>query len=164
VARAALALREDVVFTQKLFGCFAEGFFCFDFSAAEFPAELQIPILGNLLGFREALFLCAGPAVLAGEIAGALPAAAVRAFVDVDLSTEDGVLFRHRGCPPNSFKKRKCVARPNPELSLVPSLACFPCAELQCCTHAGIRPCPASGETFKSAASGTRNFWQRSLQ
>src|SRR5208337_4376313 len=108
VARAALALREDVVFTQKLFGCFAEGFFCFDFSAAEFPAELQIPILGNLLGFREALFLCAGPAVLAGEIAGALPAAAVRAFVDVNLSTEDGVLFRHRGCPPNSFKKRKC--------------------------------------------------------
>ena len=96
VALAALALREDVVFTQELFGCFAEGSFCFDFSAAEFPAELQIPILGNLLGFREALFLCAGPAVLAGEIAGALPAAAVGAFVDVNLSTEDGVLFRHR--------------------------------------------------------------------
>lgn len=108
IAFAAFGLRDDVVFTQKLFGCFAEGFFCFDFSAAEFPAELQIPTLGNLLGFREALVLCAGLAVLAGEIDGELPAAAVPAFVDVNLSTEDGVLFRGRGCPPNSCKERKC--------------------------------------------------------
>lgn len=108
VAFAAFGLRDDVVFTQKLFGCFAEGFFCFDFSAAEFPAELQIPTLGNLLGFREALVLCAGLAVLAGEIDGELPAAAVPAFVDVNLSTGDGVLFRGRGCPPDSCKERKC--------------------------------------------------------
>ena len=32
---AVLALRDDVVFTKESFGCFAEGFFCFDFSATE---------------------------------------------------------------------------------------------------------------------------------
>ena len=57
---------------------------------------MQVPILGDLFGFREAVFLRAGPAILAGEVAGALPEAAVRAFVNVNLAAEDRVLFRHR--------------------------------------------------------------------
>ena len=70
---------------------------------------MQIPILGDLFCLGEALFLRAGPAVLAGEIAGALPEAAVRSFVDVNLAAEDGVLFSHRGLPPHSVKKRESV-------------------------------------------------------
>ena len=77
---AALALRDDVVFTQVLCRGFAESFFGFDFSAAEFAAELQIPILGENFRFRETVFLGARPPILAGEIAGALPVTAVRAL------------------------------------------------------------------------------------
>ncbi len=66
---------------------------------------MQIPILGDLFCLGEALLFRTGSAVLAGEIAGALPEAAVRSFVDVNLATEDGVLFGYRGLPPHSFKK-----------------------------------------------------------
>jgi hypothetical protein len=95
VVVAALALRDDVVFAQTQFGPFAEGFLCFDFSGAEFAAQLQIPVLGDLVGFREAVFLRAGAAILAGEVAGALPGAAIRTFLDVNLAAQDGVLFSH---------------------------------------------------------------------
>ena len=104
---AALALRDDVEFAQELVGGFAESFFCFDFSAAGFAAQLQIPVLGDFLGFGEAVFLRAGAAVLAGEIGGALPVAAVRAFVDVDLAAEDVYCSAIVGCPPRSFKMCK---------------------------------------------------------
>ena len=92
---AALALRDDVVFAQVLVRGFAEGFFCFDFAGAELAAKLQIPVLGDLFGFGEAVFLRACPAVLPGEVGGALPAAAVRAFVNVNFAAQDCVLFRH---------------------------------------------------------------------
>jgi hypothetical protein len=71
---------------------------------------LQIPILGDLFFLGEALLLRAAPTVLAGEIAGSLPEAAVRSFATWNLATEDGVLFNHRGIPPHSFKKacEKC--------------------------------------------------------
>ena len=61
----------------------------------EFSAELQIPVLGDFLGFREAPFLGADTPVLAGKIGGALPQAAVRTLVDVNLAAEDRVLLRH---------------------------------------------------------------------
>ena len=61
----ALALGDDVVFTQVLFRGFAESFFCFDFAVAEFAAKLEIPVLGDLLGLREAVFFGAGAAILA---------------------------------------------------------------------------------------------------
>jgi hypothetical protein len=37
--------------------CCAEGFFCFDFSAAEFASQLKIPVLGDLFCFGKAVFL-----------------------------------------------------------------------------------------------------------
>ena len=106
---AALALRDDVVFAQVLFGSLAESFFCFDFSAAEFSAELQVPILGDLFGFPEAVFFRACAPVFSAEITGTLPATAVRALVDVNFAAHEGELFSHRGCLPNSFKNVKSV-------------------------------------------------------
>lgn len=47
---AALALRDDVVFTEVWVGCVVESFLCFAFSAAEFSTQLQAPILGDMLG------------------------------------------------------------------------------------------------------------------
>jgi len=75
---------------------FAKGLFGFDFSGAEFSAQLQIPVLSDLLGFREAFFLGADAPILAREIGGALPQAAIGTLVDVDFAAEDSVLFGHR--------------------------------------------------------------------
>jgi hypothetical protein len=47
---------------------FAKALFALDFSGAEFSAQLQIPVLGDLLGFREALFLGADAPVLGRQI------------------------------------------------------------------------------------------------
>ena len=71
--------------------------FAFDFSEAEFSAQLQIPVLRDLLGFREAFFLGADAAVLAGEIGGALPQPAIGTLVDEELCRQGGcVLFGQR--------------------------------------------------------------------
>src|SRR5207245_6045899 len=88
---------------------FAEGFFGLYFTGAEFSAELQVPILGDLLGFREAVFFRAGAPVFSAEITGTLPATAVRALVDVNFAAHDGDLFTHRGCLPHSLKNVKSV-------------------------------------------------------
>ncbi len=92
---AALALGDEVVFAQELFRGFAEGLFCLDFAVAELAAKLQIPILRDLLGAREAIFLRGCPPVFAAEEGGTLPAGAVRAFVNVNLAAQDRVVFRH---------------------------------------------------------------------
>jgi hypothetical protein len=102
---AALPLRDDVVFTQKLFGCFTKSFFCFDFAAAKFSMELQKPVLCNTFCLRETLFFCTGAAIFAGEISGALPERAMRTLVDVNFSAEDGVLFGRNGRPPPTPSK-----------------------------------------------------------
>jgi hypothetical protein len=107
IVLAALPLRDNVVFAQELFGRFAKSFFCLDFSAAKFSAELQKPILRNLYGFLYTLFFCAGATIFAGEISGALPESAVRTFVDVNFSTEDGVLLGHYGRPPLLLQKAR---------------------------------------------------------
>src|ERR1035437_6360662 len=94
---AAFALGDEVVLAQKLFRRLAEGFFGFDFTVTEFPAKLQVPVLGDLFGYREALFLRAGAAVFPAEVTGSLPASAVRTFVNMNLAAEDGVvMFVHR--------------------------------------------------------------------
>ena len=80
VILAALALGDDVVFAEILLGGFAEGLLGFDFSAAEFSAKLEIPILGDFLGFGETVFFGAAAAILAREICGALPLTAIRPF------------------------------------------------------------------------------------
>jgi len=46
---------------------FAKGLFGLDFSGAEFSAQLQVPVLGDLLGSREAFFLADAP-VLARQM------------------------------------------------------------------------------------------------
>jgi len=46
----------------------AKGLFGFDLSGAEFSPQLQVPVLGDLLGFREAFFLGADAPILAREI------------------------------------------------------------------------------------------------
>jgi len=68
---------------------FAKGLFGFDFSGAEFSAKLQVPVLSDFLGLREALFLGADAPVLARQIGRALPQAAIGTLVDVDFAAED---------------------------------------------------------------------------
>ena len=58
ICLAALALRDDVEFAQVLIGGFAESLPGFQLTAAEFSAQLEIPVFGELLGFGEAFFLC----------------------------------------------------------------------------------------------------------
>jgi hypothetical protein len=88
-------LRDEIVFTEELLGSFAEGFLGLDFSGAEFATELEVPILGDFLGFGETVFFRAAAAILTREICGALPGTAVRALINVNLAAEDRVLFRH---------------------------------------------------------------------
>jgi hypothetical protein len=57
VSFVALSLRDDVVFAEVVFRHFAKRLFALDPPSAEFPAKLQIPVLGGCLGFGEALFL-----------------------------------------------------------------------------------------------------------
>ena len=97
VLGVALALGDDLVFALELRGGFAEGFLAADFAVAGLAAQFQIPVLGEVLGLREAVFLGGNAPVLAGEVGGALPVAAVVAPVDVDLAAEDGVLLWHIG-------------------------------------------------------------------
>jgi hypothetical protein len=91
----ALAFGDDLVFTLELGGCITECFLRDEFAIAEFAAQPQIPILGEVLGLREALLFCCFTPVPAGEVAGALPVTAVIvAFVDVNFSAENGVMLR----------------------------------------------------------------------
>ena len=64
-----LPLRHDVVLAQKMFRHLAKCLFGFEFSSAKLPPKLEIPVLGDILGFGEALFLRAGSTILAREIA-----------------------------------------------------------------------------------------------
>src|ERR1022692_2770807 len=91
-----LALGDDLVFALELHGGFAEGFFAGYFTAAGLAAQLQKPVLGEVLGLSEAVLLRGNPSVFSCKVGGALPAAAVVAPVDVDLAAQDGVFFRHK--------------------------------------------------------------------
>src|SRR5450756_880644 len=95
-----LALGDDLVFALELHCGFAESFFVAYFTAPGLAAQLQIPVLGEVLGLGQAVFLGGNPPVLAGEVGGTLPATAVVAPVDVDLAAQDCVLLRHSrsGC------------------------------------------------------------------
>ena len=68
ISLVALPLRHDVVLAQVMGRDFTKGLFGLDFSGAEFSAQLQLPVLGDLLGLREAFFLGADPPILAREI------------------------------------------------------------------------------------------------
>jgi len=77
---AALALRDEVILAQELLRGFAECLFGFDFAVAELAAKLEVPVLRDLFGSGEAVFLGGPPAVFPAEVGGALPVAAVRTF------------------------------------------------------------------------------------
>jgi hypothetical protein len=96
VLGVALALGDDLVFTLELDSGFAKGFFVVYFAVAGLAAQLQIPILGEVLGLGQAVFLGGNPPVLAGEVGGTLPAAAVVPSIDVDLAAENCVFLWHR--------------------------------------------------------------------
>ena len=48
ISLVVLPLRLDVVLVQVVGRDFAKGLFGFDLSGAEFPAQLQVPVLGDL--------------------------------------------------------------------------------------------------------------------
>src|ERR1039458_8962448 len=92
-----LALGDDLVFALELHSGFAEGFFAGYFTVPGFAAQPEIPVLGEILGLGEAVFLRGNPSVLAGEVGRTLPQTAVVAPVDVDFAAEDRVFLWHSG-------------------------------------------------------------------
>src|SRR6266700_7888030 len=95
VFRAALSLRHDVEFAEVQLRSFAEQLAAFQLTVAELAAQLQIPVFRELLRFREAVFFSRGAPILSGQIGCALPTGTVRTLIDVNLATEDGVMFGH---------------------------------------------------------------------
>ena len=63
-----MPLRHDLVLMEVVLRNLAKGLFGFDFSGAEFSAKLQVPVLGDPLGFRGAFFLGADVPVFAREV------------------------------------------------------------------------------------------------
>src|SRR5229473_4143171 len=61
-----LALGDDLVFALELRRGFAEGFFAAQFAGAGLAAQAQIPVLGEVLGLGEAVFLGGNPSVFSG--------------------------------------------------------------------------------------------------
>src|SRR5260370_41070193 len=59
------------------------------------PRSPKIPILGEVLGLRQAVFLGGNPSVFACEVGGALPSTAVVAPINVDFAAKDCVLLWH---------------------------------------------------------------------
>src|ERR1022692_3538656 len=92
-----LALGDDLVFALELHSGFAEGFFAGYFTVPDLAAQPQIPVLGEVLGLGEAVFLGRNAPVLAGEVGRTLPQAAVVAAVNVDFAAEDRVFLWHSG-------------------------------------------------------------------
>src|SRR5689334_9376759 len=92
----ALAFGDDLVFALEL-GCrVLEGLLADEFARARLAPQLQIPVLREVLGPREAVFLCGNAPVLAFKVCGTLPESAVLTPIDVDLAAEDRVLLWHR--------------------------------------------------------------------
>lgn len=57
VLSIALALGDDLVFALELHSGFAEGFFAGYFTVPDLATQSQIPVLGEVLGLGEAVFL-----------------------------------------------------------------------------------------------------------
>lgn len=112
-SRSALSIESEILFVQNRLEELVLPLWKEEIG--RFRKAIWLGILGDLFGFCETFFLCARPAVLAGEIAGTLPEAAPRPLVDVDLATKDAVLFCH-------------VLRP--EISLKGVKVCKPCVRI----------------------------------
>jgi hypothetical protein len=61
-----LALGDDLVFALELHSGFAKCFLVAYFTVAGLAAQLQIPVLGEVFGPAQAVFLGGNPPVLAG--------------------------------------------------------------------------------------------------
>jgi hypothetical protein len=90
----SLAFGDDLVFALELRSGFAEGFFVAYFTVPGLAAQPQIPVLGEVLGLGQAVFLRGDPSVLAGEVGRTLPETAVVAPIDVDFTAEDPCVSR----------------------------------------------------------------------
>ncbi|MCR4282647.1 MAG: hypothetical protein NUV72_06440 [Bauldia sp.] len=73
IFRVALPFGDDLVFAGELVGRLPEGLFVGDLPAARLAAQLEIPVLGEILGAGEAVLLRAHAPVLAGEASRTLP-------------------------------------------------------------------------------------------
>src|ERR1700722_2447684 len=94
VLLVALALGYDGKLADELLRGFRERFFGIDLfqlakiAAFEFPTQLQIPILGGVLGLGEFFFLGRGAVLLVADRSRALTGAPL-ALVELNLSAKD---------------------------------------------------------------------------
>src|SRR5260221_1488299 len=102
-AGASLAFGDDLVFLEELVGDLPEDLFRFEEAGAVLAAQLEIPILGDLLGEGEAFLLGACAALLAADRRGALPEAAVAASVDLELAAHQFVTGHQA---PTKFRRK----------------------------------------------------------
>lgn len=72
-----------------------KSFACLQDACARFASEFKIPVLRDVLRMREAFFLRGLAPVLSGEVRGALPMAAILAFVEVEFASHEFVMFGH---------------------------------------------------------------------
>src|SRR5690606_1989315 len=82
---AAAALGDGFIFLFEGFGGFCEALAALELAVAVLGTELEIPVLGHVLGAREAALLGAPAPFLALEIRVAVPGSAVCAAVEMDL-------------------------------------------------------------------------------
>ena len=89
-ALAALAFRDDLVFLLELVGGLAERLLFLEKASARFPAQRQIPVLGELLRLRQLLFLRGGAVLTAVSRRGAMPELAA-SLIDLNQAAQDFV-------------------------------------------------------------------------
>ena len=97
VSRIALAERDHLVLALELRRRFAKCPAVPERASTLFAAQLQIPVLGKVLGTGQTVFLGADAAVTTAEIGRALPVSAVLAFVDMEFSSYELMLLGHSG-------------------------------------------------------------------
>jgi hypothetical protein len=85
-SRRAVALGDDLVFLEKLLGGRGEGLLGLEEARARFAPQLEVPVLGDLLGLREALLLRGAPVLFAADRRRALPEAAAAALEELQLA------------------------------------------------------------------------------
>jgi len=91
VNRAALALRENFEFGDEAVGGLLKGLALFEFARAVLPDEAKVPIQGDILGARQAVFLRRRPTLTTSDRTRRLPMRAVGSPVNLNLAVHHGV-------------------------------------------------------------------------